>query len=436
MLSMEAPLTFRRLCALGWIGLAGASTLSPIPASSSNYYVPEDGSFKMTTWENTWPPGYAPCETTCLPTNVAGPERNSTISPSWMTSLITDLGLPRTWTYAPPSPIARVGLCGPRWLGIYQEYFRFGLRFPLDPILEGILEYCECTIGRLSPSVILIITLFKLKCRIHNVRPTFNLFRHFFTVTPRDNCLSLVRRKKVRAHFVTRCPKLWRTWFTGFFFVKAHRDFFFASGDAFRTDWELGEDKRFNAAVTLSQEERDGVALISGSPVDLRPTRARAPILNEYYGDGVFYANYFVVFAGALYNRVRFVCAGANFSRIATLMKSRYEKMAHQAPRQAAPNRSPASPASVSTKQLPVNQTEKEKGKAPSGKPAKTSSVASTPSGADAPEDPPLVVTVDEQEEEDNVPLVARGKRAGARLLCHGKKPRTTGEEAPDVLVG
>ncbi|CAL1393547.1 unnamed protein product [Linum trigynum] len=152
--------------------------------------------------------------------------------------------------------------------------------------MEGILTTCGCPLGRLSPSVIVIVILFKLRCREHHVEPTFNLFRYFFKMALLDNCLSLQKRKGRPNHFVEKCPKLGRSWFNGFFFMKAYRDSFFESGGAFLKEWRLGSVEEFNAPVELSQAEKDGARLICETRVNLCKTENRPPILEAYYNDG------------------------------------------------------------------------------------------------------------------------------------------------------
>ncbi|CAL1377357.1 unnamed protein product [Linum trigynum] len=94
-----------------------------------------------------------------------GPDRYSKLTPITILTHLRNHQLPTDWKYAAPSPTSRAGTCPKGWITIYTEQLKCGLRFPLDPIITQSLLCLNCTLGRLSPTVIFHACAYRLACQ-------------------------------------------------------------------------------------------------------------------------------------------------------------------------------------------------------------------------------------------------------------------------------
>ncbi|CAL1400589.1 unnamed protein product [Linum trigynum] len=74
------------------------------------------------------------------------------------------LRMPPDWQYAAPSEVSRSGSCPDGWIPILVEHVKLGLRFPLEPILTKVLNWLNCTLGRLLPTIIFHSVMYRLAC--------------------------------------------------------------------------------------------------------------------------------------------------------------------------------------------------------------------------------------------------------------------------------
>ncbi|CAI9103950.1 OLC1v1002547C1 [Oldenlandia corymbosa var. corymbosa] len=66
------------------------------------------------------------------------------------------------------------------YAAVYEQQFRFGLRFPLFPLVSGILSHYEIPLAQLAPKAMLILAGFSILCSRRGAKPSVDLFRCFY----------------------------------------------------------------------------------------------------------------------------------------------------------------------------------------------------------------------------------------------------------------
>jgi Putative gypsy type transposon len=150
-------------------------------------------------------------------------------------------------------------------IGIYLKDLEYGLRFPLHPRVQAILEAMGVAIGQLMPLAIRTIVGFVWICLWKQEAPTVNLFR-------RLHCLQKVKgwyALMTEANYVTVNPKLTssKNWKDRFVFVGVPDDFplprtfehrvnLRCEGPAERSRLAPGQTKMSASSVRLNADER------------------------------------------------------------------------------------------------------------------------------------------------------------------------------------
>ncbi|CAL1371414.1 unnamed protein product [Linum trigynum] len=127
--------------------------------------------------------------------------------------------LPTDWEYAAPSLEGRCGSCPIGWITIFTEHMRLGLEFPLVPLLTGIPLHLNCSLSRLSPSIIFHSICYRAACARLKEEPSIDAFRLLYSMTGSKNCWSPRRRSK-NVGFVYGSPKLDSPWYSEYFFAR------------------------------------------------------------------------------------------------------------------------------------------------------------------------------------------------------------------------
>ncbi|CAL1374590.1 unnamed protein product [Linum trigynum] len=194
--------------------------------------------YTVIDWAEMWGDQPAPSDNL-----LRGPDHASIYGYQDVLRIVRGLGLPPHWQYAVPSARSMVGNCPAGWFGVYTEYWVMGFKFPIDPLLCALYRRLNCSVGRLSPSVIMHASCLRLACKRLKIEPTYGLFRKFYKIkdpTRRSDCLSIKRRDKRPEGFVYGSPKLKKTWFERFFYVKPTPGEWASEFVAEPTEWKKG----------------------------------------------------------------------------------------------------------------------------------------------------------------------------------------------------
>ncbi|CAL1361403.1 unnamed protein product [Linum trigynum] len=189
-----------------------------------------------------------------------GPPHVAAFKPEQVLYRLKSLRMPSDWLYAVPSARSRIGSFPRGWIPILVEHVKLGLQFPLDDLLTRILHRLQCTLGRLSPTIIFHSIMYRLACERLKEEPSFDAFRMIYNIRDSTNCWSIGRREN-SVGFVTGAPKLDSPWYKEYFFARPSWKWY--AGDAEPlTGYAVGSKYEWCESGQFPQSVRDHVARI------------------------------------------------------------------------------------------------------------------------------------------------------------------------------
>ncbi|CAL1397207.1 unnamed protein product [Linum trigynum] len=264
------------------------SSVDPDPGTSCSRTVTDSG-YTILPWRGMWG-GEAPPSSARL----LGPDKRPSIQLHRVVSYIRGLGYPTDWGYAVPDGSARIGSCPEGWFAIYSEYLKCGLKFPLDPILSGILEMVGCPLSFLSPSLIFHTCAFRLICKRLGYIPSFSIFRSIYALERGKHGWSAVKRdSKYQGRVCKGSPKLPSKWYCSYFFIRPTPGTWHAPTSApLSTLWGEGSEETWAKDFTLAKPEREQKHhILRAPPVDFGRKGERARALGELYDHDFDYSS-------------------------------------------------------------------------------------------------------------------------------------------------
>ena len=104
--------------------------------------------------------------------------------------------------------------------GVYLHLLKAGLRFPIPDFIKALLVHYKIHAIQLTPNGFRKAMCFTLLCKLLDVPPTVDLFRHFYMASPSGNWLSFSKRAGV-TELCLGLPSSVKHWKGEFFFLKS-----------------------------------------------------------------------------------------------------------------------------------------------------------------------------------------------------------------------
>ena len=106
------------------------------------------------------------------------------------------------------------------YAGVYLHHLKAGLRFPPHDFIKAVLVHYKVHLIQIAPNGFRKMMCFLLICKLLDISPTVDLFRHFYAASPSGDWLSFSKRKDA-VELCLGLPSSIKNWKGEFFFVKS-----------------------------------------------------------------------------------------------------------------------------------------------------------------------------------------------------------------------